>query len=87
MTGLALDVISKCAFSMDTDAMKNPDDELLKNGRDIFASFSPKNWLQTLAFIVPTSYLPSILHYVPLINDAAKWMFKLSENIMKVVGF
>ena len=39
---MALDVISKCAFSMDTDAMKNPGDELLKNGRDVFADFTPK---------------------------------------------
>ena len=84
LSGLALDVISKCAFSMDTDAMKNPDDELLKNGRDVFADFIPTNWLETLAFMIPTAYLPVILNYVPLLNDAQKWMFKLTTNIMKV---
>ena len=85
-TGLALDVISKCAFSMDTDTMNNPDDPLLKNGRDVFADFMPTNWAQTLGFMIPVSYFPTILHYVPLITDAAKWMFNLTTNIMKV-GF
>ena len=82
--GLALDVISKCAFSIDTDATNNPDDDLLKNGRNVFADFTPTNWLETLAFVIPTAYLPIIFEYVPLITDAQKWLFKLCTNIMKV---
>ena len=49
---MALDVISKCAFSMDTDAMNNPDDDLLKNGRNVFADFIPTEWIHCQVYLI-----------------------------------
>ena len=86
-TGLTLDIISKCAFSIDTDAVKNPDDEILKHGRGVFASFAPTNWLETLMFLIPTAYFPSVLHYISLFSESQAWMYKLTKNIMKVPHF
>ena len=45
-----------------------------------------QNWLETLAFIIPTAYLPIMFKFIPFINDAQKWMFKLTTDIMKVGG-
>lgn len=33
--GLALDVIAKCAFGIETNASKNPDHELVKAGNEV----------------------------------------------------
>ena len=85
MAGLALDVISKCAFSIDTDAINNPDDELLKHGRGVFTNFMPKNWLESIMFQGMVAYVPSILNYMSMLTESQKWMHKLTRSIMKVL--
>ena len=57
---MALDVISKCAFSMDTDAMNNPDDDLLKNGRNVFADFIPTEWIHSQVYLITTKKWDSL---------------------------
>ena len=37
--GYALDTISTCAFGIESNALENPDDELLVNGKMVFTSF------------------------------------------------
>jgi len=81
--GLALDVISKCAFSIDTDATKNPDDELLKHGNGVFTNFMPKSWPESIMFQAFTSYVPYILNFMSMLTESQRWMHKLTRNIMK----
>ena len=85
LAGLALDVISKCAFSIDTDATKNPNDELLKHGNGVFTNFMPKTWPESIMFQAFTSYVPYILNFMSMLTESQRWMHKLTRNIMKVL--
>ncbi len=47
---MALSVIAECVFGIEVDALKNPDDPVIKNGREAFSGFRVNNWLETIMF-------------------------------------
>ena len=79
---MALDVIARCAFSIESDATTNPDQEIIKEGRNLFSFFNPTNWLETLAFTVPVSYFPFIFKWVNPFPDTMYNLWKITNNIM-----
>ena len=81
--GLALDTISTCGFGIQTDAISDPNQEIIKQGRAAFAAFAPRNWAETLSFSIPFSYLHFMTKYLPIFPEAFDNIWAITDSIMK----
>ncbi len=75
-------MIARCAFSIESDATSNPDQEIVREGRNAFAFFAPSNWLETLAFTIPTGYFPAFVKLFDFFPDAYYKLWSITEGIM-----
>ncbi len=64
--GFSLDVIAKCAFGIDTDAIQGEGGELLKYGREVFATVKVNNWFESALFSLFISYIPWAVSWFPI---------------------
>jgi hypothetical protein len=79
--GMALDVIAKCAFGIDTDAHRNPDELIVKEGRAAFGTFVPNNWFDTVMMSIPLFYFPSSVKYLPIFPPAFKNLWNITNRL------
>jgi hypothetical protein len=82
-SGLALNVIAKCAFGINTDAISNPDTPIIKEGLDALSGFVPKTWFDTIVFSLLVSYFPGSTKYVDLLPKAWTNLWTITSDIMK----
>ncbi len=80
--GLALDVIARCAFSIESDATSNPNQEIVREGRRFFSFLQPTNWLEMLVFTVPAIYFPFSIKMVDPFPDAIYNLHKITSSVM-----
>ena len=81
-TGLALNVISSCAFGIDADAHKNPDQDLVKYGRAAFSNFRISSWVETVIMHL-LQYFPGAERFLPLLPKEWYLLGQISKDIMK----
>lgn len=81
--GLALDTISTCGFGIQTDAISDPNQEIIKQGRAAFAAFAPTSWSETLSFSIPFSYLHFMTKYLPIFPEAFDNIWAITDSVMK----
>jgi hypothetical protein len=81
--GLALNIIAKCAFGIDTDAIGNPNEGIIKEGKATFAGFVPKSWMETLFMLLPMSYFPGSVKFFPIFPAAWNNLWNNTRDIMK----
>ena len=82
ISGLAVNTIARCAFGVDTDAHHNPDDDLIKYGKEVFSAFRPTNWIETILFHAFT-YFPGIEKFIPFIPPAYDRVNEVAKNIVE----
>ncbi len=77
-------MIARCAFSIESDATSNSDQEIIKEARNLFSFFHPTSWLDTLAFTVPVFYFPFIFKFVNPFPDSMYKLWNITDDIMKL---
>lgn len=80
--GLALDTISRCAFGIDTDANNNTDQDILRWGKESFASVRVDGWI-VAGFFRLFFLFPSLARYLPLIPPAIDRLREMTGHLMK----
>ncbi len=80
---MALDIIARCAFGIETDATANPDDEIIREGKAAVAGFVPSNWIDVLTLALPVRFFPFILKYVDIFPPAYDRLWAISDGIMR----
>jgi len=78
---LAINTISRCAFGVDTDAHRYPDQPLVKNGIELFASFRTENWPATIISYL-FQYFPGFEKLINLFPPSFDNMAKIARDIM-----
>lgn len=79
----ALEVISKCAFGIETDLYKNPDqNELVKQGREAFVGFRIKDWTETILNHLFFMF-PGLEKLIPIFPPAYDKLYDITTDIMK----
>jgi cytochrome P450 len=56
---MALDVISKCAFGLESNTFEKPNNELYTKAQEIGADFQMDSWIKTIMFHL-TSVIPGL---------------------------
>ena len=77
-----MNTIAKCAFGIDIDCQRNEDIEIVKNGKQVFAAFRVKNWVETF-FLHLFFYFPGIEKFINLFPPAADKVREISLEIIK----
>ena len=77
-----MNTIARCAFGIDVDCQRNQDQPIAKHGREIFASFRVKNWLETI-ILQCFFYFPGIEKLISLWPPAAEKIRNMSLDIIK----
>jgi cytochrome P450 len=77
---LTMDVIAKCAFATKTNAIKDPNNQFIVNGKKIFA-FKATQFIPSLLFPL---YLNKILNIKSALDESAnQFFFELSRHVLK----
>ncbi len=76
-------MIAKCAFGIESDAIANPDQEIIRLGRAFFEFIQPKSWLETLGFLIPIKYFRFVIDVVSPFPDAFYKLWNITDSIMK----
>ena len=79
--GFVLDIISKCAFGMDTTAYKGEEDSFTKLVKSVLGSFVANNWIGTLFFNC-VSHFPVLASYIPIWSESALKLQKLTHDLI-----
>ena len=76
-------MISTCAFGIEADAIKNPDQDLVKCGREVMTEFRAKSWMESIFLeIFLGDYIPGIGKLIPLMPPAFDKLFDITKDIM-----
>ncbi|XP_074642689.1 cytochrome P450 3A29-like [Tubulanus polymorphus] len=83
--GLTLDVIGSCAFGMDVQSQKDPNDPFLFRCRQIFMDGSTRPFLLMIALLIPEfgkfwNLLLKLIHQFK--EDPTKWLTSALANII-----
>ena len=77
-----MNTIGQCAFGIDLDAYKNPNQDLIKYGTEIFQEFRSTNW--TMSLILQTFFhFPVLAKFVSFIPAASDKINDITRGIMK----
>lgn len=79
---LGINTIARCAFGIEANAHKNPEQDLVKYGCKVFEDFRSTNWLSTF-FAHLINYLPELLDKIPLWPAAFDKIWDITDDIMK----
>jgi len=80
-SGLAINTIGRCAFGVDTDAHHHPDQPLVKNGTELFASFRSESWFSSFLGHL-FQYFPGIERLISLFPPSFDNVAKIAKDIM-----
>lgn len=64
--GLAIDVISKCAFGVESDAQNKPDQDIIKWGNEAVQGFRISSWIEEIVLYI-CFFFPGVDKYLPVI--------------------
>ena len=77
-----MNTIARCAYGIETDAHKNPDQELIKCGHAIAETDRTTDWPTTLFFHL-FSYFPWVENKIPIFPPAYDKAWDITKSIMK----
>jgi len=73
---MALDIIAKCGFGIESNSFKDQNNEVFKNGKEAFADFICKDFTTSLIFNVVQSH-PIFMKYLDIVPPGTKLDFLL----------
>ena len=79
--GYALDTISACSFGIESNAMDDPNDEILVNAKKAFANFNCTNVFASFMMNFMLHY-PKLLEYINVLPQAFENLLKISKDLM-----
>ena len=71
---MALDIIAKCAFGIESNSFKDKDNEVFKNGKEAFADFIVKDAATSTLFNVLQSH-PIFMKYLDIVPPGTLNMY------------
>ena len=77
---LALDVIAKCAFGIESNSFKNPDNEIFKHGKKIFEDFRITNAATSLFFHFFFSF-DFLMKFLDVTSPSFKDLWNLTRSV------
>lgn len=80
-SGFTLDVIGKCAFGIETDACRRPEQEFVKTGAEMFEDLRTKNWIEAF-FGMLINHFPSLMKYMPIFPAAYDKFHVVTKGII-----
>ena len=81
INGFTMDVISKCAFGIETNAYKGENSNFTNIAKDVLEQFKATGWMGTIFFNI-FSHFPILLKYIPIWPESA---FKLRQMTHDVI--
>lgn len=79
---MALNTICRCAFGIDADALRNPDNHLVKDGKGVFGDFTPKSLMED-CMVQIINYFPKLVKYLPITPKAYDNLRETTQDIMR----
>ena len=77
---LTLDVIAKCAFGIESNSFKNPDNQIFKHGKKIFEDFKITNLATSIFFHVFLS-CASLMKYLDVTSPSFRDLWNLTRSV------
>ena len=71
---MALDIIAKCGFGIESNSFKDQDNEVFKNGKDAFADFICKDFTTSVILNVLGSH-PIFMKYLDIVPPGNYFVF------------
>ena len=79
---MSVNTICRCAFGIEANAYKDPDQDLVKYGDKVFEGFRATNWgITFLAHLI--NYVPSLESKIPPWTEAFDKMYNLAKSVIK----
>ena len=79
---MAMNTIGRCAFGIDVDAYKNPDQDLIKYGTLVFQGFRADNWIASVIFQI-ILHFPVTAKILPLFPKEYLNLHDITNGIMQ----
>ena len=78
---MALDIIAKCAFGIESNSFKNPDNKIFKHGRKIFDDFRVTNMTTSLFIQLFFTCGEFLMKYLDVTSPSFKDLWNLTRSV------